>query len=238
VAVSAATELDYRRALAGFEPRVRELIAAHGHHHICDIGGGRTPLLWPGEVRELGVEYTLLDVSQDELDLAPAGHHTLCMDITAPLDPANRERFDLIFSKFVAEHVADGHAMHRNILAMLQPGGHAFHLFPTLYHPAFIVNRLLPMHLTDRLRNAATGVSYPKFPVTYSMCFGPSPARIGVFRAMGYDVIEYTGFYGTPYLRRVPVLGRADAAINAWLARRRVRSLTSYAYLILRKPPR
>jgi len=234
--VSTAAELDYRRAFDGFEPRVRDLIARYGHHDICDIGGGRTPLLWPKEVAELGVDYTLMDVSADELELAPEGHHTLCMDITAPLDPVNHERFDLIFSKFVAEHVPDGAAMHRNILKMLRPGGHAFHLFPTLYHPAFVVNRLLPMHLTDRLRNAMSGVKYPKFPAVYSMCRGPSPSRIAAFREMGYEVEEYTGFYGTPYLRRIPVVNTADDALNAWLARRRVRDLTSYAYLLLRRP--
>jgi SAM-dependent methyltransferase len=232
----APERLDYRRAFANFEPRVLGLIRDHGHRDVCDIGGGRTPLLWPREVAELGVEYTLLDVSQDELDLAPEGHHTLCMDVTAPLDPANRERFDLIFSKFVAEHVPDGPAMHRNILQMLRPGGHAFHLFPTLYHPAFVVNRLLPMHLTDRLRNAMSGARYPKFPAVYSMCYGPSPSRIAAFRAMGFEVVEYTGFYGTPYLRRIPLLGRADEAANRWLARRRVCNLTSYAYLLLRRP--
>jgi SAM-dependent methyltransferase len=231
-------ELSYRRAFDQFEPRVLELIREHGHRDICDIGGGRTPLLWPREVRELGVEYTLMDVSQDELDLAPEGHHTLCLDIAAPLDPSQHERFDLIFSKFVAEHVPDGGAMHRNILRMLRPGGHAFHLFPTLYHPAFVANRILPMHLTDRLRNAAHGVVYPKFPAVYSMCFGPSPTRMGTFRAMGYEVVEYTGFYGTPYLHRVPGLGRLDARINAWLAAHRVRNLTSYAYLLLRRPAR
>ena len=235
--MTGAGALDYRRAFADFEPTVRRLIAENGHHNIGDIGGGRTPLLWPREVAELGVDYTLLDVSPAELELAPEGHHTLCMDITAPLDQANHQRFDLIFSKFVAEHVPDGAAMHRNILSMLRPGGHAFHLFPTLYHPAFVVNRLLPMHLTDRMRNAMSGVKYPKFPAVYSMCRGPSPGRIAAFRTMGYEVVAYTGFYGTPYLRRIPLVNTADEAVNAWLARRRIRNLTSYAYLLLRRPP-
>ena len=231
-----ATDLSYRRAFDGFEPRVLELIRENRHTAICDIGGGRTPLLWPKEVEQLGVEYTLMDVSQDELALAPKGHKTLPLDITAPLDPSQHEQFDLIFSKFVAEHVPDGAAMHRNILKMLRPGGHAFHLFPTLYHPAFVANRILPMHLTDRIRNAAVGVSYPKFPAIYSMCFGPTPAREAAYRAMGYEVVEYTGFYGTPYLRRIPGLGKADEGLSHWLARRRVRNLTSYAYLLLRRP--
>jgi SAM-dependent methyltransferase len=229
-------QLDYTAAFAGFEPKVLELIRENGHTEICDIGGGRTPLLWPREVEELGVEYTLMDVSEEELALAPKGHKTLALDITAPLDPSHHERFDLIFSKFVAEHVPDGGAMHRNIFSMLRPGGHAFHLFPTLYHPAFVANRILPMHMTDRLRNAAAGVAYPKFPAVYSMCFGPTPEREAAFRAMGYEVVEYTGFYGTPYLRRVPGLNAVDAKVNAWLARRRVRNLTSYAYLLLRRP--
>lgn len=236
VATRAGQELHYRRAVDGFEGRVRDLIAANGHRRVCDIGGGRTPLLWPREVGELGLEYTLLDVSRDELERGPEGHHRLCMDITKPLEASVLERFDLIFSKFVAEHVPDGEAMHRNIYAMLRPGGHAFHLFPTLFHPAFVVNRLLPHRLMGRVRDLLAGASYPKFPAVYSWCYGPSPRRIAAFRAIGFEIEEYTGFYGTPYLARVPVIGELDARLNAVLARRRSRHLTSYACVLLRKP--
>ena len=56
---------------------------------------------------------------------------------------------------------------------------------------------------------------------------------------MGYEVVEYTGFYGAPYLSRIPIANRAEAtAVNAWLARRPVRDLTSYAFLLHpEKPP-
>lgn len=226
----------FRRAFDDFAPRVRALIAEHDHHAICDIGGGRTPLLRPREVAERGLDYTLLDVSATELALAPPGHNRLQMDVCASVDPANVERFDLVFSKFVAEHVPDAEAMHRNILAMLRPGGQAFHLFPTLYHPAFVLNRLLPHGLMDRFRDLLAGESYPKFPALYSWCHGPSPRRIAALEAIGYRVEEYTGFYGTPYLGRVPLVRRADAAVNDRLARRGSRRFTSYAYLLLSKP--
>lgn len=229
-------ELSYRRAFCGFEGRVRELITANGHEKVCDLGGGRSPLLSPEEAQALGISYTVCDVSRRELELGPAGHDKLLLDISTPLAAEGRKGFDLIFSRFVAEHVSDGRILHQNVYEMLRPGGQAFHLFPTLYHPAFVLNRLMPHGLMDRARNLLIGRAYAKFPAVYSWCFGPSARRTAALSALGYDVEEYLGFYGTPYLRRVPLVGRLDVSIDELLARRRSRLFTSYASVLLRKP--
>ena len=76
----------------------------------------------------------------------------------------------------------------------------------------------------------------PKFPAYYSMCRGPTRRAVATLEAIGYEVQEYRPFYGTDYLKDVPVLGTIDAAIAAWAARRRNPYMTSYAFLLLRKP--
>lgn len=222
-------------AWATFHDRCRELIVSNRYTEVCEVGGGRTPLFMPGEVDELSLHYTILDISQTELDHAPANYHVVRADIS---DLGISGGYDFMFSKMLAEHVADGAAMHRNILRLLNPGGIAFHFFPTLYHPVFVVNRIMPELLsrTALLRLSSNRASDSKFPAYYSQCYGPSARRRALYEAMGYQVVEYRPFYGTAYLRRVPVLRSLEDAFGRVAAGRRSPHFSSYAWLILRKP--
>ena len=119
---------------------------------------------------------------------------------------------------------------------MLAPGGIAFHFFPTLYVPAFVVNRVLPNNASSwLLRRIAPRVT-PKFPARYSWCRGPTRAAVQRLERLGYEVVEYRGFYGEPYSSRLPVFGRALGSLNDWAARHSNPHLTSFAFLTLRKP--
>ena len=77
------------------------------------------------EVLNLGVSYTLVDISQSELDSAPDFYSKICADICLLTDVYSQ--YDFIFSKLCAEHVSDGRKKHENIFKMLKPGGCAFH---------------------------------------------------------------------------------------------------------------
>jgi SAM-dependent methyltransferase len=233
-----APELHYDHAHETFKDRLRALIAANHYRWICDIGGGRTPLFTLNEVKDLGLEYTILDISPEELAHAPAGYRTLSADICRIPAEERRPQFDLVFSKYLAEHVRDGAAMHRNIFAMLRPGGRAFHYFPTMFAPAFVINRLLPLGLSRMLKETfdPSQRGHPKFPALYSWCFGPTRKMRQRFAAIGYEIETYQPFYGTDYFLPIPVLRQLDAALSAWAARRRNPYLTSYAFVILRKP--
>lgn len=213
-----------------------ELIKNAGHKAICEIGAGRDPVFTLEEVGSLGIDYTILDVSAEELELVPDGYNTLVADMCDPAMAELGERFDFMFSMFAAEHMRDGETMHRTALALLRPGGEAFHWFPTLYSPAFAVNRLLPDWLCDRLLNRYLPREKPKFKAYYSMCRGPSRSMLRKFTAMGYIVAEYRPFYGHRYFERIPLLQELDDQIAAWAARRRNPYLTSFAWLRLRKP--
>jgi hypothetical protein len=175
-------------------------------------------------------------VSEEELELLPEGFHALVADLCEPGVIGLGEQFDFMLSRTAAEHMPDGAMMHRNVLSLLRPGGEAIHLFPTLYHPIFAVNRILPTWVSDVLLNRYDPRAKPKFKAYYSMCRGPSRRMARKFTEMGFIIAEHRPFYGHDYFKRVRVLRRIDDAFSAWAARRRNPHLTTYAWLRLRKP--
>jgi hypothetical protein len=227
-------ELSAHVAHVDFTPRVLELIADNGFRRVCDIGGGRSPTLSPADVKRLGLDYIVMDVSRDELDLAPRDFEKVVADVCT-VDESTLANVDFAFSHMVAEHVPDGTAMHRQIFRILRPGGMAFHMFPTLYYPVFVVNRVIPNSVADAL----TRRLYPgkkRFPARYSKCFGPTPSMFRLLRGIGYEVVEYRPFYGTGYFAGRPLLERIDHALGGWAAARANTHLTSYVWLLLKKP--
>ena len=149
-------------------------LMGQGARRFCDVGGGADPIVSTRKIQQLGLEYVLLDDSAEELEKAPADYQTFQASI---LDPARISAllesggdFDVVTSRWTAEHMPDGRAFHEQVFAMLKPGGAAVHLFPTLYSPPFVVNRLLPDSVSSRLLNSSGGggrVSagqHPSFP--------------------------------------------------------------------------
>lgn len=219
---------------------IAEVIREHGARRICDIGGGANPTLPIEQVRALGLDYTLLDISQKELDHAHDGYRKVCADITSP-DLALDGGYDLAVSAQLAEHVRDGEAFHRNVFRLLGPGGRAVHYFPTLFAPPLLANRLLPEPLLDAVNRSLWKAGshpgrYAKFPAWYSWCLGPSVFQFGRFASLGYEVEHYTGYFGHSYYDRVPPLARAHRRWSNRLAARGVWPLTAGALVRLRRP--
>jgi SAM-dependent methyltransferase len=221
-----------------FEDLVVERIQELGAVDVCDIGGGRNPLLSPERVGELGLRYTVLDIAQGELDLAPAEFDTVCADI-AGHHFETENAFDFMFSKFVAEHVHSGELLHRNVLQALKPGGVALHYFPTLYCVPFIVNRIVPETLGSRMLDVAfprDRTREEKFPARYSWTRGPTNRQLERLHSVGFEVLEYTAGFGHDYYRRIPILRDVAerwfrmAERNEWYA------FSSFAIVVLRKP--
>lgn len=219
-----------------------ELIERESPATVLEIGSGANPTLAPDEVRRHGLRYTTNDVLASELDKAAPAYETLLLDLaTAPAALLPHDAFDLVFSRMVGEHVADGERLHRNVLQVLRPGGVAAHCFSTLYALPFLANRVLP----ERVASALLDLFNPrdrrlqdKFPARYSWSRGPSRRMIGRLTGLGYEVAEYRGYFGHPYYNRsgLRALRRLEEAKAAWLCRHPVAALTSYAVVILRKP--
>ena len=240
-AIAAEPQVSYghwQPAWDEFPARLTRLIEQHGIRSICDVGGGANPAPSPSQVAERQLEYTLLDVDERELAKAPEGYDKLPADICASPLRLTRQ-FDLVVSRMLLEHVADGERFHRNVLRMLRPGGLAVHFFPTLYALPFAVNRLLGEAWSARLLATFAPrdpVRTPKFPARYSWCRGPGRRQIDRLQQLGFEVLAYRGLFGHNYYARIPVARSLERLASRLLVRCPLPQLTSYAQLVLRKP--
>lgn len=186
----------------------------------------------------LGIAYTLVDIDGRELAKAPDDVRKIELDITSSAPPRS---FDVVISMHLAEHVRDPKAMHRNVRAMLQPGGVAIHFFPTLYAAPFMVNRVIPEKLAERVLlrlqpYRGSGGNRGKFPAYYRWCRGPTRRQVLRLLSIGLEVDEYVAGFGHAYYCRASVLQRLEDAKTQLLLRHPVALLTSYAIIVLRRP--
>lgn len=229
-------------AWANYRTTVVTLSREFGLRRLCEVGGGRDPLFTPHEARALGVELTINDIAQSELDCAPAGFHKACFDIAGDLSATNMagERYDLMFSRMVFEHVADVEQAWRNIHMLLAPGGVALAFFPTLYALPFLVNHLIPEWLSGAILRALypgrrSGGNDPKFPAVYDHCFGDEASQRAMLAPIGFGEIKVVPFWGSDYFLKFSGLRELDAAFSAFAARRDWRLVTTHAYVLVRK---
>lgn len=182
----------------------------------------------PGSVRS----YTVNDISEEELSLLPEGYDKACFNVSGDAD-AFRDTYDVVFSRFLAEHVPDGKAMHRNVHNVLREGGVAFHLIPTLYTVPFVINKLLPEKLTGFILKqfAPRRAINPKFPAYYSACYGDPRRMQRMLGEIGYRHVEVRNFYGHFYYEKIPGLKQLHERFSALAARHDWSILSSYAYI-------
>jgi hypothetical protein len=131
---------------------------------------------------------------------------------------------------------------HQNIWNMLRPGGVALHLFPPLSTLPFAFNRLMPAVLTERLLLRTQSFRHPggrhgKFKAHYRWCRGPTRRQLARLEDVGFTVVAYTGYFGHGYYLNVGRLHRLEQAKARGLMRRRAMNLTSYALVLLQRPP-
>jgi hypothetical protein len=177
--------------------------------------------------------YTVNDVSESELALTAPEYRKACFDVSG--DVSNfLGRYDVVFSRFLAEHVADGKAMHRNVYSVLKPGGVSFHLIPTLYSSPFIANIILPETLAHnilvKLRPHRATIA-PKFRAYYSYCYGDGRKMRALFHEIGYSKLDIRMFYGHPYYDKIPVLRDFDNFASAVASRNESIPYSSFAYV-------
>lgn len=216
-----------------------------GARSFCDVGGGANPIVSSRKIGQLGLEYVILDDSAEELAKAPLGYQTFNASV---LDPAGvsellseRGAFDVVTSRWAAEHMPDGRAFHQQVFDMLKPGGAAVHLFPTLYSPVFLLNRILPTDLSGALleRGSRGGRSdsgrHAKFRSYYSWCRGPGSRQRARLQSVGFTIERYIGFFGHGYYRRVKPIDRLHRAVTDVLLAHPLASMTSFALVVLRR---
>jgi SAM-dependent methyltransferase len=208
---------------------------------VCEVGAGANPVIPIAVIVARGLSHTILDISQDELEKAPAHYQKIRADITEP-SLAWGGTFDLVASAFVAEHVRSPRTFHKNIWNMLRPGGVALHLFPTLYTLPFAFNRAMPTVIAERLLLRTQSFRNPegrhgKFKAYYRWCRGPTRRQLARLEDVGFAVMAYTGYFGHGYYLNLGPLHQIEQAKARALIGRQALNLTSYALMLLQRPP-
>ena len=228
----------FENAWVGYRSLILELASQIDNPRLLEIGGGRDPLLSQADVKSLHCNYTVNDIDAGELALAPSWVEGLHGDIADPdlfAPTRHADKYDLVFSQMVFEHVEHPEQGYRNIARLLAPGGILVNFVPTLYAAPFVLNRLLPERLAARIlrfffprRNSH---DVPKFPAYYRWCTTTGKTRRKL-TAVGFADCELVPFFGHGYYARIPVARTLLAKFWPIAAKRDWRSLSTYAYVI------
>lgn len=228
-------------AWTNYQASVETLAREFGLSELIEIGGGRDPLMTPDRVKALGVNYTVNDISDEELRHAPASFGKARFDVCGDMGEAGIApgSYDLAFSRMVFEHVKDGRAAWSNLNRILKPGGVALAFVPTLYALPYVANLMIPEWLSGKIVKALyphrTDDGDPKFPAHYSWCFSSSRRMTPMLQAAGFSETLIIPFYGHEYFESLPVVREIDEAVTRLAIRFDWRALTPYAYIVARK---
>jgi SAM-dependent methyltransferase len=224
-----------------YEHVVRGLARILHAQRLLEVGGGRDPLFKADEVSALGLDMTINDISQTELDVLPDSYRKACFDVAGDISAVAylRDSFDLAFSRMVFEHVADGQRAWSNLYQLLAPGGVALAFVPTLYALPFVINKLLPDNVAAKIVKLLypnrTDDEDPVFPARYSWTYASEKKMKPMLESIGYREVVILPFYGHGYFDRFPVLRDVHARFTALARKHDWRTVASYAYIAARK---
>lgn len=196
---------------------------------ILDVGAGRNPSI-PPDRRPPDSRYIGLDLSQSELDQAPAGWYddSVAADVTDHI-AALEDSCDLAVSYFVLEHVADLPRAFDNIQSYLVPGGRMVTLFAGTFSPFGLANRLMPHAMSAFvLRTLLNRPTESVFPAHYDRCWATAIERC----LTSWSTAEVLPlWYGAPYLAFSRPLQAVYIGYEEWARVADHRNLAPY-YLV------
>jgi len=104
------------------------------HLHILEIGGISRPLLKPSkDYNYLGLDIEYTEKCEELYDEFIIG------SVEDPIE----QKFDLIISKTLLEHVENNNKSYKQILKALNPEGETIHYFPSKNHPYSLLTRMV-----------------------------------------------------------------------------------------------
>jgi hypothetical protein len=218
---------------------VTRLVRQYDLTRVLEVGAGANPTLTSSLVNQLSIDYSINDVSEEELNKFISPFRKEPFNFCDP-DFNHDKKYDFIFSRMVAEHVKNGEIFYRNIYNSLEEGGVTAHCFPTLYAFPFILNSILSGGFSEQLLDFfhPRGNKYKqgKFKAYYSWARGPSQSSKNRFTSLGFEILEYHGYFGHVYYRKhLKPLHWLEMVKTALLLRIPIPQLTSYATIVLRK---
>ena len=208
---------------APFHRRVERVFAGSDHPRRR---GGRNPTI-PPDQRPEGIRYVGLDISAAELAAAPPGSYdeTWVADATRRVGELE-DRFDLVLSWQVLEHVGPLGAAFDNFHAYLRPGGRFIGQFSGTFSYFGLVNRLIPHRLTAWLVGRFTERTPDSvFPAHYHRCWDGALRHILAGWSQAEIVPRYTG---AAYLRALPPAQAVYLVYEEWAMRTGKRDLATH----------
>ncbi len=183
-----------------FQQNILHLALSQGET-VYDLGGGARPWVSAEQKSKLDLHITGLDISLDELKLAPEGSYDeiVATDLCSYEGNASA---DVVICQATLEHVPDNNGSIRAIASVLKPGGKAYIFAPCRNALFALVNRLLPQETKIRILNRLfpyTTDGHDGFEAPYDNCF---PSRLEkIARENGMSVIRKETFWTSGYFK-------------------------------------
>lgn len=197
---------------------------------ILDVGSGRKPTI-ARDQRPPDCRYVGLDISASELDAAPVGSYdeTFVGDLTER-DPRLEDRFDVIVSWQVLEHVASLESALENLHAYLRPGGRLVSQLSGGFAVFALMSRALPHRASVRLMKVLLGIEpETRFRTRFDRCYHRALEQL----LAGWQAYEIVPRYNSGgYFTFSRPLLRLYLVYENWLARTNRRNLATH-YIIV-----
>lgn len=228
-----ASSLLPARYLSDWEAPFRERVMARLQPgcSVLDVGAGRNPTI-AGEARPDGCTYVGLDVSSAELAAAGPGAYdeTVAADATL-LQDSLADRFDLLISWQVLEHLRDLGAAMVCARSYLRPGGQMVAMFSASNSLFALINRLIPHRVGESIvtKVMSRDERNPVFRAYYDRC---TPAEIRVILRDWSSVRVDPLYRGAGYVGFSRVATRAYLAYENAVARREIEGLATHLLLV------
>ena len=184
---------------------------------ILDAGSGRHPTI-PADARPPNVQYVGLDISEAELEAAASGSYDeiIVSDITRSV-PGLYDRFDLVLSWQMLEHVGSIGAALENMRSYLRPGGRMVAQISGTFAAYALLARVIPHSISKQLMRRLLGANpEEKFPTHYDRCYASALDRL---LSNWTDHGIQPRFKGGAYFRFCRPLERAYLTYENWAAR-------------------
>jgi len=203
---------------------------------ICEIGPSGNPSIKSSEIRRRNLDYTIIDVETihwKDYNLEVNKHE---VDLQRAMPDELKNKFDLVISQMVLEHIEQPDPLHNHIAQLLRYGGTAIHLYANPYSLSALVNRLLPDFIGEFILDLVSNrdLSYDKkYPAFYNNCHTPSERADLYFSKMSYSIKRHDAYAGHNYFQHVPVLRQLEVAYSRFLLKLRLFRLSTLSLLVL-----
>jgi 2-polyprenyl-6-hydroxyphenyl methylase/3-demethylubiquinone-9 3-methyltransferase len=157
---------------------------------VYDLGGGSRPLFSPEFKQQARLTVVGLDLSQEELDAAPAGSYdrAIAADLTTFRGEPDG---DLVICQATLEHVDNTDGALAAIASVLKPGGIAAIFVPCRNAWFARLNLMLPQRLKEKLLFTLIpekGDGHEGFPAYYNRCTPKDFTRMAASHGMTVEI--------------------------------------------------